>query len=94
MDVWHRVLDLAALANGPELLSLGHRCAPRDADRAEMEQRDRVSIGRLDRDRAPVPREAPGKARVAGGGRQHRLPGGPSDVYAAVLTGLVLTRRD
>ena len=38
------------------LLSLAHRGALRDRDRAQPDQRDRVAVGRLNRDRGPVVR--------------------------------------
>jgi hypothetical protein len=86
------MFQFAGLADRPDLLALGDAHARRDGDRAEMERRDRVAVGRLDRDRSPVARQGACEAHRTRCGRQRRLARDPGDVDTPVLTGVVLVR--
>ena len=63
---------------------------------AELEQRHRVAVGGLDRQRAAASRDRAGERDGAGGGRADVGAGGSADVDSAVLAGrvLVLSERE
>jgi hypothetical protein len=92
MDVRFVVLGLAAPTDGSDLLGLGDIGAGRYGNRAEVEQGDRIAVGRLDRDRAPVSRQRAGEANRACGRRERGSVGRTRDVDAPVLAGFVLRR--
>jgi hypothetical protein len=93
VDVRGVVLDVAALADRPDLLGFRDSRADRDGERAEMEQRHAVAVGRLDRERASVSRERAGEPDRPGGRSERRLAGRARDVDAPMLAGFVLARR-
>ena len=70
--------------------TLGDRAPAGNVDRAELEQRDRVSVGGLDRERAAARRDRPDEGHGARDGRANRLVDRRADIDAAVLPGLVL----
>jgi hypothetical protein len=90
MDVRTGMLRLAAVAEGADRLALRHDRSARHGQRRQVQQGDRVAVGRLDRDRPAVHGERACEANDAGGGRSDGLPGGAADVDAAVMTGVVL----
>jgi hypothetical protein len=87
------VLELAALVDRPELLSLRQAGARRDGHRSKMEERDGVAVGRFDRDRAAVSRKRAREANHAARGRQRRFARVAGDVDTAMLAGFVFARR-
>jgi hypothetical protein len=52
-------------------LSLGHDGAGVDQERAQMQQRDRVAVGRLNGDREPVRGDLAGERDRSGSRRDH-----------------------
>ena len=85
MHVRDRLLGQAARADHRDRLAFGHHHPPADERRAEMEQRDGVAVGGLNRDRETVGRD---RAREGHGpccGRQHLSTERPLDVDPAVL---------
>jgi len=85
------VLALPDLADD---LALGQGGAARDCDSAELEQRDGVAVGRLDRHGAAAGGDRAGERHGSGGGRANRLADRSADVDAAMLAGLVLVARE
>ena len=85
VDGGHGVLCVTARAHGPDRRPLGDRVALGDAERAEMNQRHRVPVGRQDRNAAPVGRERAGEAHRAGRRCANRGPVGPGNVDPSVL---------
>ena len=88
------VLELAALADRPHLLGLRDGHARRDGERAEVEQRHAVTVGRLDRERASVSGERACEPDGPGGRSEDRLARRACDVDAPMLAGFVLARRN
>jgi hypothetical protein len=85
LHVGHRVRRHAARADGRHRLALGHGRALADQERAEMQQRDRIAVGRLDRDRQPVRGDAADERDGSRGWREHGASEWPLEVDAAVL---------
>ena len=81
------MLGVAAPSHRSDRRSLGHRVALRDADRAEVDDRDRVAVCGRDRDSASVGRKRAGERHRAGGRRSHRRALRSGDVDAAMLPG-------
>ena len=77
----------AAGADDRDGLALGHDGAPRHEQRAQMQERDGVTVHRLDRDRQAVGSDPPREGHGPGGGRQHGAAERPLDVDPTVLTG-------
>ena len=77
---------LAAPAGDTDRIALGHACALRDVDLAEVRERDGVAVG-LDRDGPARGRDDTGERDDSGRRRAHGLAGGPGDVDAPVLAG-------
>jgi hypothetical protein len=84
------MLRLAGVAEGADGLALRDDRAARYGERRQVQQRDRIAVGRLDRHRTAVHRQRAREANDAGGGGGDCLPGRTADVDAAVMTGLVL----
>jgi hypothetical protein len=80
MDVRHVHLRIAGRADRADGLALGGSVAVADQDRAQMEKRDRVAVGRPDRDRAPVRRQPAGEGDPPSG----RRPNGRALIAADV----------
>ncbi len=78
----HRV---RTLADSPDDGSFGDLVAAHDVGRAQLQQRDRVTVRRLDRDRTPAARNRAGERNGAGSRRAHGGPDLGADVDAAVL---------
>jgi hypothetical protein len=76
---------VGALADGADDGALGDDAAAQDADRAELEKRDRIAVRALDRDRAAATRDHADEGHVAPDRRAHRAPHRTADVDAAVL---------
>jgi hypothetical protein len=76
---------VGALAHGPDDGALRHDRAAGDAERAELEQRDRVAVRGLDRQRAAASRHGAGERDGAGRGCPHLGAHGRAEVDAAVL---------
>ncbi len=93
MDVGLRDLDLAARPDRADPCPFGDRGALGRADRAEVRQRHRVTVGRLDRDALPRGRDRPGEGDRPRGGRDDRRAGVASHVDASMLAGRVRMRR-
>ncbi len=87
VDGRDRVLGVTTPAHRSDRRSLRDHVALLDADRAEVDERDRVAVGGEDRDAAAVGRERAGERHRAGGGRSHRRALRPGEVDAAVLSG-------
>jgi hypothetical protein len=94
MDARHGLLGRAARAHRPDGGTLAHRVTLRNADLAEVDERDGVAVAGEDRDAAAVGRQRPGEGDHAGRRRAHRRPFGPSDVYPSVLPGRVDVRAE
>jgi hypothetical protein len=87
MDVGHFLLCRSGRPDRADSLPFDHARAAGDGDRAEVDEGDRVAVGRLDRDAEPVRRQRAGKrdhSRTHGGHGATALPG---DVDATVLPG-------
>ena len=65
------MLGLAARPERPDGLALGDEGAAPHGGLTEVKERDRVPVGRPDRDRAPASGHCPGKADGPTGGRAH-----------------------
>ena len=87
MDARHGLLGRAARAHRPDGGTLAHRVALRNADLAEVDERDGVAVAGEDRDAAAVGRQRAGERDDAGRRRPHRRPFGPTDVHPSVLPG-------
>ena len=68
-------------------LALGHDGALRHEERAQMQERDGVTVDRLDRDRLAVRSDPAREGHDPGGGCQHGATEWPLDVDPTVLTG-------
>jgi hypothetical protein len=90
MDVGAGMLRLAAVAEGADRLALRHDRSARHRQRRQMQQGDRVAVGRLDGDGTAVHRQRAREANDAGARRSDWLPGRTGDVDAAMMTGVVL----
>jgi hypothetical protein len=85
MDVGLGMLQLPARADGRHGCAFGDSGALLDPKRPEMEERHRVSVERLDRQRPSAPGHRPGERDRTCGRRAHRSAGHCRDVDAAVL---------
>jgi hypothetical protein len=81
------MLGVTAPSNRADRRPLGHDVALRDADRAEVDEGDRIAVGGLDRDAPTVGRQRAGERHRAAGGRAHGRALRSGDVEAAMLTG-------
>jgi hypothetical protein len=86
MDVRDVVLELSTRADRPHGVAFCHRGAALDAHRAEMGQRDRVTVGSLNRHAFAANRHGSDKGNLAGHRRRDRRSGRCPDVDAAMLT--------
>src|SRR5262245_63949279 len=84
------MLGLAARTDRADRLALRDDRSTGHAKRPQMQERDRVAVDGLERDRPAVQRQGAGEANDAGGWRRHRLAGLAGAVDAPVLPGLVL----
>jgi hypothetical protein len=75
----------AARADDPDRLALRHNRAPADEERAEMQERDGVTVGRLNGDREPVRRDLADERHRSGGRRDHGFTERPLDVDPTML---------
>ena len=78
------VLGVAARPEHADGLALGDEDAAPHGGFTEVKERDRVSVVRPDRDRAPASGHRPGEADGSTGGRAHGRAVDPADVHAAV----------
>jgi hypothetical protein len=85
MDVGHRELHHAARTDGPNDVALRQARAATHGDRAEMQERDRVTILGLDGDRPAAHRHGPGEGDHPGRRREHGRSRRGADVDPAVL---------
>jgi hypothetical protein len=85
MDEGLRHLGVAARTDRPDAVALGDRRALRDGDRAEVRQRDGVTVGGRDRDALARRGDAARERDDAGGRCRHLRVGRASDVDAAML---------
>jgi hypothetical protein len=85
IHVGHGQLHHAALTDGPDGVALRQARAATHSDRAEMHERDRVTILRLDRDRPAAHRHDPGEGNHAGRRGEHGCSRRGADVDPAVL---------
>jgi hypothetical protein len=85
MDVRLRDLGVGARGDGANHLAFGDRRAHRNGDRAELQERDRVTVFGADRDCPPGAGHRPGKGDHAGGGRTHVAADRGTDVDSPVL---------
>jgi len=86
---------LAGRANRGHDVALFDRGAGRHADRADVDERDRVAVRSANRHAEPFVRHLAGERDDARGGRAEVRPGGACDVDPAVLAagvGVVLGR--
>ncbi len=90
MEVGARMLGLAARPERADRLAFGDDRSSGDAERPQMQERDRIAVGGLERHRPAVKRQGAGEANDAGNGRGDGLGCFAGDVYAAVLPSLVL----
>jgi hypothetical protein len=79
----------AGRADGADGLSLGDPGSAVHGDRPEVDERDGVAVGRLDREAEAVRGHGAGERHRSGVRGDHRRSGGPADVDAAVLAGRV-----
>jgi hypothetical protein len=89
VDVRHVVLDLAAAADGADRCALGDAVAAAHANRAEVRQRHREPVARLNRDAFAAIRDRPGEGNCPA---RRRCDVGAvlgADVDTAVLSGCV-----
>ena len=85
LHVRNRVGRHAARADDPDRLALRHNRAPADEERAEMQERDGVAVGRLNGDREPVRRDPADERHRSGGRRDHGVTERPLDVDPTML---------
>jgi hypothetical protein len=83
------VLALADLADDS---TLRDRAASGDGDRSELEERDGVSVGRLDRHGPAAARDGADEGNGTRGGSADGVAHGAGDVGAAVLAGSIGVR--
>ena len=90
-----RLLDLgvAARADRADRRALRDGGVRGDRDRAQMRQRHRVAVGRLDRDALPRGRHRAGEGHRARGGCDHGGAGSAADVDAPVLAARIRMAR-
>ena len=81
-----------ALADDPDRGALDDRVAARDGRTAELQQRHRIPVRRLDRDRAAATGNGAGEGDGACDRREHLRADLGADVDAAVLSGGVRVR--
>lgn len=89
MDVRLDPLGVAAGADRADDLSFLDRSPCRHADRSEMDERDRVAVGRANRQAEPFVRKLPGKRHDAGRGSLDIAAGVSGDVDPTVLAARV-----
>jgi hypothetical protein len=89
MDVGHRQLGLAAWADRADRHALRDRGAAPNRYGAEMQDGDRVTVLRLDRDGPAADGDGPCEGDDSGCRREHRRTRGRSNVDSAVLAGRV-----
>lgn len=85
MDVGHGQLHRAARTDGSDCVALRKAGAATHGDRAEMQERDRVIVLRLDRDRPAAHRHGPGEGDHPGCRGEHGRSCWGADVDPAVL---------
>jgi len=78
-------VDRAAVSGGADRPALGDGRAADDGERAEVEQRDGVAVGREDRERRAAARDRAGERDGSGRRREDRLARRGGDVDATVL---------
>ncbi|MEO5574845.1 MAG: hypothetical protein ABIR67_06040 [Gaiellaceae bacterium] len=93
MDVRRGGERILALAHAADDVAFRNTGAARDVDRAELQQRDGVAVGGLNRQRPTAARDRAGERDGAGRGCTYRVAGGRTDVDAAVLPGRIGVRR-
>jgi hypothetical protein len=86
VDVRVGVFDYAARPNRSDHGALTEACAARDRDRPEVDKRQRVTRGRLDRHRLSARRHGACKGDDARSRCEHRPPGRRAEVDPAVLS--------
>jgi hypothetical protein len=89
VDTRDGMLGRAARAHRADDTSLAHGVALRDADLAEMDERDGIAVAGLDRDAAAVRRQRPRECDDASSRRPYRRAVGPRHVDASMLAGSV-----
>ena len=92
--MWCQRDDVLARADLTHDRTLGDGAPARDGDRAELEQRHRIPVGRLDRERAAAGRNGTDERDAPADRCTHRLAGGGADVDPAVLSRRVLVGRE
>jgi hypothetical protein len=85
IDVRHGQLHHAARTHGSDGVALRQARAATHGDRAEMQERDRVTVLRLDRDRTAAYRHGPREGDPPGRRGEHGRSRGRADVDPAVL---------
>ena len=86
LHVRHRVGEHSTRPDERNRLTLGHDGARVDQERAEMQQRDRVAVGRLNGDREPVRGDLAGEHDRPRGRRDHGVAESALDVDPAMLS--------
>jgi hypothetical protein len=76
----------AARADDRDRLAFGHDGTCTDQGGAEMQERDGIAVGGLDRDREPVRRDLAREGHRSSGRCNHRLAESPLEIDAAVLS--------
>jgi hypothetical protein len=76
---------VGALADRRDHCALFDRLAARDRDGAELEERDRVAVGRPDRERAAAARNGADEGNGSAGRRKHGDAHGGAYIEAAML---------
>ena len=89
VDARDGVLGRPAPPHRPDRRAFVDGRALLDGDRAEVDERDRKAVRRLDGHAAAIRRERPGERHGSRGGCADRGPFGPGDVDATVLTARV-----
>jgi hypothetical protein len=89
VEVRHRQLRDAARPDRGDRIALGDQRAPSDTQRPEMQQRHRVAVGRLDRQRLAPGRHRAGERDGSSGRRDHRRALRSTDVDPAMLAAFV-----
>jgi hypothetical protein len=89
VDVRLGVLRLAGPTGRADAPALGDLVAARDGDGAEVDERDRVAVGRLDRHRAASAGHGAGERDRAGRRRLDERACRRGDVDAAMLLGRI-----
>lgn len=85
IDVGHRQLHHATGTYGADEIALPHRRPASHGDRAQMQERDRVPVLRLERDRPAPHRDGPGEGDHPGRRGQHGCARWSADVDPAML---------